>query len=167
MFSDSQLIEIALSGRWITAGAIWIDQSAPCTVSEAIKGIIPIMPFTIRTSNGMVATREILARDAVRRYCGGRKKELSFVIEKRETKTRSINVVQLMVAEIKANGPAKADDFAIKYASSRLSNQVDRGNLLKSGRVYYAEGQDPLQYKPRQKKVVIENSQLNESKRKP
>lgn len=157
MRSDSELAQIALSGKWIFAACIWIDQNAPCTVKDAVQGLIPIMPFTIRKSGASIANRSYLAREAIARYCGTRNLDFDYVINKKNRINRN-GIEPSMLKEIAQNGPATAGDFDVKYAGSRLHNLLKRRNLLRMGNVYYVEGQDPTQYMPRKTKVTIEGS---------
>ena len=165
MYSNRQLTEIALSGRWVSAASIWIDQNAPCTAGHAIEQITKIMPFTIRGSGSKVMSRSHLAKKAIKEYCKTIELPADYLIQPRPTRGKGLEPAILL--EIKKNGPAMVRDFAVSRAKCRLGNLVRRNALRFLQGVYYAEGQDPLQYKPRQKKVVIENSQLNENKRKP
>lgn len=157
MLSNSKLTEIALSGKWISAAYAWIDQNAPCTVKEAIDGLTQIMPFTIRRGDTSIANRSYLAREAISRYCGTRKLNFDYVINKKN-RTERIGIEPSVLKEIVQNGPAAASDFDVKYAGSRLHNLLKRKNLLRAGKIYYVEGQDPSQYKPRETKVKIEAS---------
>lgn len=142
MPSNRELAEIALSGRWIKAGSMWLDQNTPCTIRQAVEGITSIMPFTIRGNNGTVANRTQLARHVVSIYCGGLNKDLNFVIPRIE-KSKPASLESLIYEEIKAGGPVESRDFLIKHASTMLFRLKSKGALLKLGRIYYIEGQDP------------------------
>jgi hypothetical protein len=156
---DCKYSELALAGKWIVAGRLWLEDNTPCETVYAIEQIAKFLPYTTRHGRRAI-DRMYIARDAIYRAYGT--SDLDEQLPKLlPSGRRGKSVIRMMLNEILNNGPAKPADFVnATFVSARLCQLVKQGDIKRQNGIYFADGQDVSTYQKRPRTIKVNDEAI-------